>query len=240
MLVVDYLLEKHLDPALFYTIIFILFFFYRYTRTVVSIFTFCLYQPKPIREKPKFQADDVTVVVPTTFKSPPELIQCLRCILNCSPAEILVVTGNNNVSLIEEICGLERFSKVTVLGVRKLNKRKQMIRAVKDVDTDIVVFADDDVFWPDRYLDYLLAVFEDDNVGAGGTRQRVRRNSQPNFWNFLGISYLERRVWNNVATNAIDGSISTLSGEQLHIGRASSSAKNSAIIYRTTSGLAAR
>ncbi|KAK4547576.1 hypothetical protein LTR36_000533 [Oleoguttula mirabilis] len=213
MLAMEYLLEKRLDPTSLYSLLFTLFFLCRYTRTVVGIFTFLLYQPKPVREKPKFRADDVTVVVPTTFKSPPELIQCLRSILNCSPAAVLVVTGDNNVDLIKDICGVERFERVvTVLGVPKLNKRKQMIRAVKQVETDIVVFADDDVFWPDRYLDYLLAIFEDDKVGAGGTRQRVRRPSRPNFWNFLGISYLERRVFNNVTTNAIDGSISTLSG----------------------------
>ncbi|KAK5137479.1 hypothetical protein LTR08_008457 [Meristemomyces frigidus] len=195
-----------------YKLLFDLFFLYRYTRTVVSCFTFLFYQPKPVQEKPKYVAQDVTVVVPTTFKSPAELIQCLRCILNCSPAAVYVVTGNNNVELVKEICGVERFLGVQVLGVEKLNKRKQMTRALKEVNTDIVVFADDDVFWPERYLDYLLAIFEDDKVGAGGTRQRVRRNSSPNFWNFLGICYLERRVWNNVRTIAIDGSISTLSG----------------------------
>jgi len=206
--------EHHLNLNFesLYQLFFLLLFFYRYTRTVVSIFTFISYQPKPVREKPKFRAEDVTVIVPTTFKTPSELIQCLRCILSCAPAAVYVVTGNNNVELVREICGIERFGNVSVLGVNKLNKRKQMLRALKEVDTDIVVFADDDVFWPDQYLDYLLAIFEDDSTGAGGTRQQVRRNSRPNIWNFLGISYLERRVWNNVTTNAIDGSISTLSG----------------------------
>jgi cellulose synthase/poly-beta-1,6-N-acetylglucosamine synthase-like glycosyltransferase len=67
------------------------------------------------------------------------------------------------------------------------------------------------------YLENLIAIFEDPKVGAGGTLQRVRRSNgssilPTSFWNILGISYLERRVFNNLTTNAVDGSISTLSG----------------------------
>ncbi|KAK5108377.1 hypothetical protein LTR62_008407 [Meristemomyces frigidus] len=187
---------------------------FRYIRTIVGMYTYIFYRPKPIQTTPTYTTNDVTVIVPTTFKSATELTHCLRCISACSPAAILVVTAVANVSLVEQICSLKTFRSVEVLGVEKLNKRLQMIKALKQVNTDIVVFADDDVFWPEQYLHYLLAIFEDPSVGAGGTRQRVRRNSGLfiNFWNFLGISYLERRVWNNITTNAIDGSISTLSG----------------------------
>ncbi|KAK3109663.1 hypothetical protein LTR53_016839, partial [Teratosphaeriaceae sp. CCFEE 6253] len=194
--------------------VFTILFLFRYTRTIVSIFTFNLYRPKPVREKASYTGRDVTVIVPTTFKDERELSHCLRCIYGSSPFEILIVTAAANVDLVEHICALRGFSRFRVLGVPKLNKRLQMIRALKEVRTEIVVFADDDVFWPDNYLDYLLAVFEDPDTGAGGTRQRVRRNPGffVNVWNFLGISYLERRVWNNICTNAVDGSLSTLSG----------------------------
>ncbi|EMC92914.1 glycosyltransferase family 2 protein [Baudoinia panamericana UAMH 10762] len=159
-------------------------------------------------------SEDVTVIVPTTFKSETELTKCLQSVTACSPAAVLVVTAKANVSLIEHICSLKSFKRVRVLDVDKLNKRRQMIRALKEVETDIIVFADDDVLWPEQYLDYLLAIFEDPKTGAGGTRQRVSRNHSflTSIWNFLGIAYLERRVWNNIATNAIDGSLSTLSG----------------------------
>ncbi|KAK3066460.1 hypothetical protein LTR53_017186, partial [Teratosphaeriaceae sp. CCFEE 6253] len=194
--------------------VFTILFLFRYTRTIVSIFTFNLYRPKPVREKASYTGRDVTVIVPTTFKDEKELSHCIRCIYGSSPFEVLIVTAAANVDLVEHICALRGFSRFRVLGVPKLNKRLQMIRALKEVRTEIVVFADDDVFWPDNYLDYLLAVFEDPDTGAGGTRQRVRRNPGffINVWNFLGISYLERRVWNNICTNAVDGSLSTLSG----------------------------
>lgn len=195
-----------------YPCLFLAAFLLRYVRAIVGMITWVTYKPKPISEKPQFRANDVTVVVPATFKTPGELVQCLRCILNCNPAAVFVITANANVDLVRTCCALNSFKSVQVLGVTKLNKRIQMLRALEQVETAITVFADDDVFWPNGYLDHLLAIFENPTVGAGGTRQRVRRSDKPSLWNFLGICYLERRVWNNVTTNAIDGSISTLSG----------------------------
>ncbi|KAI2630441.1 putative polysaccharide synthase Cps1 [Xylaria nigripes] len=186
-------------------------FAFRYLRTVISIFIYLLTKPTAIREQPKFSGKDVSVIIPTTFKSPPELIKCLRSITACSPLTIIIVTSNANVELVARYCYNNAFD-VTVLGVSRLNKREQILKAMPYITTDICVLADDDVFWPKDFLDYLLAVFEDPKVGAGGARQRVRREKNPDGWNFLGISYLERRVWNNLATNAFDGSISTLSG----------------------------
>ncbi|GAB7361959.1 hypothetical protein MBLNU230_g1996t1 [Neophaeotheca triangularis] len=192
-------------------VLFVLLFLFRYTRLFVGIYSNLTYGPRPIQANPKFRPADVTVIVPTTFKDPAELVQCLRCITACGPAAVLIVTALNNVEVVKICCAANSFD-VQVMGVEKLNKRRQMVKALKIVETRMIVFADDDVFWPERYLDYLLAIFEDDKVGAGGTRQRTRRDAHPSFWNFLGISYLERRVFNNIATNAIDGSISTLSG----------------------------
>lgn len=186
-------------------------FVFRYLRTIVSIFVYLLVQPRPIQSPPKYTGKDVTVVIPTTFKSPSELIECLHSVTASSPAAIIIVTGDANVELLASHCRNNSFG-VTVLGVSKLNKREQILRAMLLVKTAITVLADDDVFWPARFLDYLLAVFEDPTVGAGGPLQRVRRMEHPDSWNFLGISYLERRVWNNLATNGVDGSISTLSG----------------------------
>lgn len=185
---------------------------FRYTRTLVSIYTYLTFKPYLIADNPKYRSQDVTVIIPTTFKTPVDLVKCIHCISKCSPAQIFVVTADGNVNLVKDLCILSDFQNVTVLGTEKLNKRRQLLRALPEVKTEIVVFADDDVFWPDGYLVQLLAIFEDPEVGAGGTRQRVRRSQNPNMWNFLGIAYLERRVWNNISTNAIDGSLSTLSG----------------------------
>lgn len=191
-------------------------FLFRYVRLFGGIYAYNTYKPKPVLAEPSFTSNDVSVIIPTTFKKPDELAHCIFRIRLCNPAKIFVVTADVQVQGVQEMIAKEHFdamgSDIVVLGVAELNKRNQILRAMKHVDTTITVLADDDVFWPDNYLPYLLAIFEDKKVGAGGTRQRVKRNPSPDFWNFLGISYLERRVFNNVATNAIDGGISTLSG----------------------------
>lgn len=139
-------------------------------------------------------------------------MRCLASISFCSPSRIIVVTASLKVDNLKPYCKINSFANVLVLGVNQLNKRNQMVTALRHVQTPITVFADDDVIWPQHYLRYLLAAFEDIHVGAAGTRQRVVRSSSPNLWNFLGICYIERRNFNTGATNNIDGGISTLSG----------------------------
>jgi hypothetical protein len=188
----------------------------RYTRLFVGIYANLTVKPFPVSATPSFPPQEVTVVIPTTFKTPEELAECIECIQSSNaPKEVFVVTGDANVAAARSLIAAHSFSNVKVLGVEKLNKRTQLLTALSEVNTPITVFADDDVFWPTGYLPQLTAIFEIPTVGAGGTCQRVRRNTAgttTNFWNILGISYLSRRVFNNITTNAIDGSISTLSG----------------------------
>lgn len=196
-------------------------FLLRFTRLFVGIYANLTYKPYPIPACPTYiPSRDVTVVIPTVFKNPSELAECIGRILGrngTGPKHIFVVVLDSNVQRAQELMLANSFKNVTVLGVPKLGKRNQMMRALEFVETELMVFADDDVFWCDRYLEHLVAIFENPKIGAGGTCQRTRRTAgaswlPTNFWNILGISYLERRVFNNLTTNAIDGSISTLSG----------------------------
>lgn len=86
-----------------------------------------------------------------------------------------------------------------------------MVQGLSQATTDIIVFADEDVLWPPRFLKYLLAASENPNVGAAGPIQRLLR-SHPTLCHFLGTSYLERRNFNTGACITIDGSVSTFSG----------------------------
>jgi cellulose synthase/poly-beta-1,6-N-acetylglucosamine synthase-like glycosyltransferase len=179
----------------------------RYTRLAVGVYANLTVQPYPVSATPSFPPQQVTVVIPTTFKTPEELAQCIECIQRSdAPKEVFVVTGDSNVSAARALISAHSFSNVKVLGVEKLNKRTQLLAALSQVTTPITVFADDDVFWPQGYLTQLTAIFENPQVGAGGTCQRVRRNttsSVTGFWNILGISYLSRRVFNNITTREV-------------------------------------
>ena len=55
----------------------------------------------------------------------------------------------------------------------------------------ITLFADDDVIWPPKILDWILAAFERPEIGGVGICQRLRRADRPNVWGFLAALYLE-------------------------------------------------
>ncbi|KAL9093341.1 MAG: hypothetical protein Q9165_004082 [Trypethelium subeluteriae] len=168
----------------------------------------------PLPVVPTLQPNDVTVIIPTCLTIDLQLFKSrVKAIQACRPAKIIIVTVDDQLKLAKASMGFFLVPNLVVLGIPKLNKRQQMVEALRKVTTKIVVFADDDVLWPNEdYLCYLLACFEDPGVGAAGTRQRVRRENWLNFWNFLAVCYLERRNLNKGATSNIDGAISTLSG----------------------------
>lgn len=187
----------------------------KYTKTIVGIHTYRTFKPRPVSKNPKYTSRDVSVIIPTTFSEPKKLKECVQGILQSNPRKVLIVCPNEHVLECKTLLREEDWIQVTVLGVPKLNKRIQILKALEYATTDIIVLADDDVFWPNGdYINLLLAIFEDDRVGAGGTRQRVRREKHLSMLNFLGIGYLERRTWNNATTN---GKLSLESRNPIHI-----------------------
>jgi len=201
---------KHDDGYAYYLAFFLVARYYRLFVNIVAFYRFGPYLPAI---DPRYKPSDVTVIVPTTFRNPDHLIDAIRRALACLPAALFVVTENGHVAGVREHCNRANLFNVQIIGVPRLNKRVQMLRAIREVQTSITVFIDDDVFMPARaFLRHLLAPFEDALVGATGPRQRVRRNATVNIWNILGIGYLERRNFNTGATNFIDGGVSTLSG----------------------------
>jgi len=202
-----------MDASTWYLTAFVILWLVRYFRLIINIFAFCRFGPRPLSPKPRFSPEDVTAVVSTVYGEPKEVMNTFRRILQNGPAQLITVTHDSNVTTVQRHCRLQGFDNVKVLGVPKLNKRLQMLTALKHVNTSITVFADDDVDWQHSgFLWRLLACFEDSRVGGAGPRQRTRREASPSMWNFLGISYLERRNFNTGATNYLDGGISTLSG----------------------------
>jgi cellulose synthase/poly-beta-1,6-N-acetylglucosamine synthase-like glycosyltransferase len=193
--------------------LFFIAFMIRYFRLIVNGLAFATMKAIPIPEDPTLFPTDVTAVVPTNAENLPELMACLFSIQECGPTKMIVVTKDKSVKRVIRWCkkyGVD-LSRLEIIAVPKLNKRVQMVAALRRVLTAVTVFADDDVIWPSQYLTYLLAPFEDPDVGAAGTRQRVLRG-QSTLIHFLGTAYLERRNFMTCAFNTIDGSVSTLSG----------------------------
>jgi len=104
-------------------------------------------------------------------------------------------------------------SRIRVLTVPFANKRLQMSHGIRNTTTDIIVFADDDAIWPPTLLPYVLACFEDQQVGGVGTSQRVQPCGEKlTIWEVLAAFRLTIRNIEIASSTHIDGGIPCLSG----------------------------
>ncbi|KAF2135870.1 glycosyltransferase family 2 protein [Aplosporella prunicola CBS 121167] len=197
-------------------ICFILLFAFRYVRLVVNTVAYLLCKPCQIPDCPRYTTEDVTVIIPTVEPFGRDFDECIHSVIANRPAKVLVVTvGEEKTRLAKEFC--QEFGLlVEVLSVLKANKREQTVRALQEVQTKIVVQCDDTVFWPKTLLPWIIAPFENPDVGIVGTHKRVRRNGGTfglaDFWNLCGVMRLERTNFDLASTNAIDGGNSCVSG----------------------------
>lgn len=193
---------------------------YRYVRLVVGLIAFWTFRPIPIPEHPKLTSQDVTVIIPSLQGCGDGLEETLRTVLVNEPYQIFIITIDENRGNAENMLKTMPASKtrVQLLSIPKPNKRRQMVRAIPEVRTEITVFVDDDVTWPKRELPWLLAPFEKDPIYGGVvTCQRLRESSASLFsmqriWDFLGALYLERRNFDCASTTHVDGGMPCLSG----------------------------
>ena len=178
---------------------------------MVNCIAYWTYKPTPIPDNPVYTSSDVTVVIPTLDGNGAELEETCRSVLRNEPEKLILVTIDQNRKKAGFMASAIS-KKIEVHSIPQANKRHQMCKALPFVDTRVTIFADDDVLWPPTLLPWILAPFEEDSVGGVGTSQRLRREPQPNVWNFLGAAYLLRRNWDIVSCNRIDGGLPCLSG----------------------------
>lgn len=137
---------------------------------------------------------------------------------------------NYIIDPLEELARSIDDTKIRVLTVPYANKRLQMVeygpfmsvkcavnfirpRGIKQVRTDITVFADDDTIWPATLLPHVLACFEDHQMGGVGTSQRVHPvGEKMTVWEVLAAFRLTTRNVEIAASTHIDGGIQCLSG----------------------------
>ena len=185
---------------------------YRYLRLVVNCVSHWTFEPIPLPEEPTLTSKDVTIIIPTIDGEGFDFKQTLRTCLSTDPSEIILVTIDANLERLTSVAASIHSSRIRVISIAHANKRRQMCRALPEVLTKITMFADDDVIWPPKILDWVLAAFEKSDIGGVGTCQRLRRATHPNIWGFLAALYLERRNFEISATTHLDGGVSCLSG----------------------------
>ncbi|KAL8778698.1 MAG: hypothetical protein Q9213_007285 [Squamulea squamosa] len=193
-----------------YTALFVTVWLWRYLRLIVHLISAWTLKPVRPARVAKFNAKNVTVVLPTFGTDNPDFRRCLRSIGACHPEAVIIVTPKPDpVRFICQSLDLDHFK---ILAAPKANKRLQMIQGIEYARTPIIVFADDDVVWPITFLSYVLAPFKDRSVGAVGPFISLERPPKFNIWDFLGAAYLERWNFGVAATSNIDGGIACLSG----------------------------
>ncbi|KAK5109391.1 Type 2 glycosyltransferase [Meristemomyces frigidus] len=185
---------------------------FRYLRLIVNCTSHWTFRPIPIPDCPIYTSDDVTIILPTISTGGEELETTLRTCLKTEPRELILVTVDANIANLNKVANSVNAKKIKVLSIREANKRRQMCRAIPEVTTRITVFVDDDVIWPEKVLQWMLAPFDDEKVGGVGTSQRLKRPEKMSIIGFLGACYLERRNFDCSACLHIDGGLPCLSG----------------------------
>jgi cellulose synthase/poly-beta-1,6-N-acetylglucosamine synthase-like glycosyltransferase len=185
---------------------------FRYLRLWVNLVAYWMYAPIRPAKKPTITSRDITVIIPTVAEDLDQLKETVQTAYRLKPAALLLVTPDSVFKRVNEMVeqlGCQRFQ---MLSVNRPNKRRQLSRAIPEVQTKITLLLDDDVWLPEEFTKWILAPFEDSRVGGVGTNQQVRRRDRTNIWEFLAAVYLIRRNFDCTACNWIDGGLPCLSG----------------------------
>jgi cellulose synthase/poly-beta-1,6-N-acetylglucosamine synthase-like glycosyltransferase len=187
--------------------------FYRYLWYLIRIAASLTYRHVPLPENPTYIAEeDVTIIVPT-IDAGEEFKEAAQSWLVGKPKEVIIVTEEKMLGPLQELANSVDPQRIRVITVPYANKRLQMVRGIKEVTTDIIVFADDDAIWPPTLLPYVLACFEDQKIGGVGTSQRVQPIGEKfTVWEILAAFRLTIRNIEISASTHIDGGVCCLSG----------------------------
>ncbi len=100
----------------------------------------------------------------------------MRLWLKSKPREIIIVTVPRNRRRVGQLVEPLREvadTKIIILTAPLANKRHQLMIGVRTASGEICALVDDDVYWTlDTVVPYLLAPFEDAEVGAVAGIQR--------------------------------------------------------------------
>ncbi|KAF9357258.1 hypothetical protein BGX26_004001 [Mortierella sp. AD094] len=187
--------------------------FYRYLWFIIKLLAFFFYRPMMPKANPTYRPEyDVTIVVPT-IDAGEEFKEAAHSWLVNNPKEIIIITETKMKDALQELANSVDPTRIRVLTVPKANKRLQMVEGIRNTTSEIIVFADDDAIWTPTTLEYILACFEDPNMGGVGTSQTVKSVGRyQTVWEVLAGFRLTIRNIEIAASTHIDGGVCCLSG----------------------------
>ncbi|KAG0201766.1 hypothetical protein BGX28_005511 [Mortierella sp. GBA30] len=187
--------------------------FYRYLWFTIKLLAYFFYRPMMPKADPTYRAEhDVTIIVPT-IDAGEEFKEAAHSWLVNNPKEIIIITETKMRDALQELANSVDPTRIRVLTVPKANKRLQMVEGIRNTTSEIIVFADDDAIWAPTCLEYILACFEDPNMGGVGTSQTVKSVGRyQTVWEVLAGFRLTIRNIEIAASTHIDGGVCCLSG----------------------------
>ncbi|KAF9577760.1 hypothetical protein BGW38_006824 [Lunasporangiospora selenospora] len=187
--------------------------FYRYLWFLIKLLAYIFYRPMMPKDNPTYRPEyDVTIIVPT-IDAGEEFKEAAHSWLANNPKEIIIITETKMKDALQELANSVDPSRIRVLTVPKANKRLQMVEGIRNTTSEIIVFADDDAIWTPTCLEYILACFEDPNMGGVGTSQTVKSVGRyQTVWEVLAGFRLTIRNIEIAASTHIDGGVCCLSG----------------------------
>jgi cellulose synthase/poly-beta-1,6-N-acetylglucosamine synthase-like glycosyltransferase len=166
----------------------------------------------PLPRNPKYTPQDVTIIIATVGgqDTAKDLVITLNCCLREGAERIIITTIDRDLKFVQSLASSVD-SRIEVVAIPKPNKRHQIARAVREVNTEIIVLCDNDMIWAPGLLLQLLAPFQRDKVGAVGPIQRIKKAENltltERMWEYLGACYKDRAVFETVAVSNIDGGV---------------------------------
>jgi len=151
-----------------------------FDKAVISYYS-SKYKPVPLPDGQNYNHGDVSIIVPT-IDTESTFTECMGLWLKANPREIIIATvERNRARVMQLIEPLQRNADQIIIVTAPLaNKRHQLIVGVKAARGQIFALVDDDVYWRvETVVPYLLAPFEDAEVGAVAGIQRSDPNSKP-------------------------------------------------------------
>ena len=186
-------------------------FFWKY---IPSLF----YKPKPVPENPTLTPNDATIVVPIYQPDKKFFIPCLRAWLATGARVLLVAdqTCYDDVNQWAINLAEQGEGAAEVINEEKPGKRVAMFNGLQRVNTEVLVFADDDSLWDPDVLPSILAAFEDPKIAGCSTRQLVQpKGDKKTLTESIADIYLALRETETKATVNMCGYSACLSGRTM-------------------------
>ncbi|KAJ1554349.1 hypothetical protein HK096_003970 [Nowakowskiella sp. JEL0078] len=193
---------------------------FRWSFWFIRIFAYICYKPYSPKTvfKKRYSSNDVTIICPT-IDTDFEFLEAVESWLANCPAKIIVVTTIEKFPILERLLSQKNIvnrpnGRLHLLTVSHANKREQMVEGLRHCATEIVVFADDDAFWPPTFIEWILAPFEArPDIGGVGSSQVMRPVGKiATMWERLAGMRLSLRMVEVAASCAIDHGVSCISG----------------------------